>query len=50
MPNLVVTAHFSIPYVQSGLKDPSVLFLTVAKQVDIDIATAGRVTWTAGVH
>ena len=45
--NLVATAHFSIPYVQWGLKDPSVLFLTVAKQVDIDIATAGRVTWPA---
>ena len=48
--NLVATAHFSIPYVQWGLKDPSVLFLTVAKQVDIDIATAGRVTWPARVH
>ena len=45
--NLVATAHFSIPYVEWGLKDPSVLFLTVAKQVDIDIATAGRVTWPA---
>jgi polyisoprenoid-binding protein YceI len=43
--NLVATAHFSIPYVEWGLKDPSVLFLTVAKQVDIDIATAGVVTW-----
>jgi polyisoprenoid-binding protein YceI len=43
--NLVATAHFSIPYVDWGLKDPSVLFLTVAKQVDIDIATAGVVTW-----
>ncbi|HWN57947.1 MAG TPA: YceI family protein [Methylomirabilota bacterium] len=45
--NLVATAHFSIPYVQWGLKDPSLLFLTVAKQVDIDIATTGRVTWPA---
>jgi polyisoprenoid-binding protein YceI len=45
--NLVATAHFSIPYVEWGLKDPSVLLLTVAKQVDIDIATAGRVTWPA---
>ena len=45
--NLVATAHFSIPYVEWGLKDPSVLFLTVAKQVDIDIATAGIVTWLA---
>ena len=43
--NLVATGHFSIPYVDWGLKDPSVLFLTVAKQVDIDIATAGIVTW-----
>jgi polyisoprenoid-binding protein YceI len=48
--NLVATAHFSIPYVQWGLKDPSVLFLTVAKQVDIDIATAGRVTWPASAR
>ena len=46
--NLVATAHFSVPYVQWGLKDPSLLFLTVAKQVDIDIATTGRVTWPAG--
>jgi polyisoprenoid-binding protein YceI len=45
--NLIATAHFSIPYVEWGLKDPSLLFLTVAKQVDIDIATAGRVTWLA---
>ena len=45
--NLVATAHFSIPYVQWGLKDPSLLFLSVAKQVDIDIATTGRVTWAA---
>jgi len=45
---LVATGHFSIPYVEWGLRDPSLLFLTVAKQVDIDIATAGRVTWLAG--
>jgi polyisoprenoid-binding protein YceI len=46
--HLIVTAHFSIPYVEWGLKDPSVLFLTVAKRVDIEIATAGRVTWISG--
>lgn len=44
--NLTATAHFSVPYVDWGLKDPSVLFLTVAKQVDIDIATTGHVVWT----
>jgi polyisoprenoid-binding protein YceI len=43
--NLTVTAHLSVPYVDWGLKDPSVLFLTVAKQVDLDIATAGHVVW-----
>ena len=40
------TSHLSIPYVKWGLKDPSILFLTVAKEVEIDIATAGHVTWT----
>ena len=43
--NLTATAHFSVPYVEWGIKDPSVLFLTVAKQVDIDIATTGHVVW-----
>jgi polyisoprenoid-binding protein YceI len=47
--NLTATAHFSVPYVDWGLEDPSVLFLTVAKQVDIDIATTGRVVWTGQV-
>ncbi|MFZ0889109.1 MAG: YceI family protein [Candidatus Binataceae bacterium] len=45
--DLVATAHFSIPYVEWGLKDPSVLFLTVAKEVDIDIAMTGHITWLA---
>src|SRR5208282_409102 len=44
--SLVATSHFSVPYVDWGLEDPSVLLLTVAKQVDIDIATAGHVIWT----
>ena len=43
--NLTATAHFSVPYVDWGLEDPSILFLTVAKQVDIDIATTGHVVW-----
>jgi len=40
---VVATARFSIPYVRWGLKDPSVLFLTVAKQVDIDITAVGQI-------
>ena len=43
--DLIATGHFSIPYVEWGMKDPSVFFLSVAKVVDIDIATAGHVTW-----
>jgi polyisoprenoid-binding protein YceI len=44
--NLTATAHFSVPYVAWGLKDPSILFLTVAKQVDIDIAAKGHMIST----
>jgi len=44
--SLVAKSHFSVLYVEWGMKDPSVLLLTVAKQVDIDIATAGHVVWT----
>lgn len=39
-------ARFAVPYVAWGLPDPSLLFLTVAKTVDIDVTTEGRVTWT----
>jgi len=45
--DLVAASHFSIPYVEWGLEDPSVLFLTVAKEVEIDIAMTGHVTWLA---
>jgi polyisoprenoid-binding protein YceI len=47
---LVATGHLSIPYVKWGLKDPSILFLTVAKDVEIDIQTTGRVTWLGSEH
>ena len=44
--DLVATSHFSVPYVEWGMKDPSLLLLTVAKQVEIDIAAAGHVVRT----
>lgn len=40
---LVASSHFAIPYVDWGMKDPSLLFLKVDRQVNIDIATAGVV-------
>lgn len=40
---LDVTAHFVIPYVQWGMKNPSTLFLRVGDKVNIDVRTAGRI-------
>lgn len=47
--DLTATGHLLIPYVEWGLKDPSMMFLSVAKEVQIDISTAGRVTWQTRV-
>jgi polyisoprenoid-binding protein YceI len=46
--SLTATCHFSVPYVDWGMEDPSLFFLTVSKQVDIDISTEGRITWNRG--
>ena len=43
--SLTAACHFSVPYVDWGMRDPSLYFLTVSKQVEIDIATEGRITW-----
>lgn len=39
---LTAKTHFVVPYVKWGLKDPSVLILKVAKDVDIDLVLVGK--------
>ncbi len=39
-------AHFSVPYVAWGVPDPSMLLLTVDKDVDVDVTASGPVVWT----
>jgi polyisoprenoid-binding protein YceI len=40
----VAKAHFSVPYVKWGLKDPSMFILKVSKEVDIDLTLAGNLS------
>lgn len=39
--NITAKGHFTVPYVQWGLKDPSIFILKVAKEVGIDLSLAG---------
>jgi polyisoprenoid-binding protein YceI len=41
--NMTASGSFAVPYVKWGLKDPSILFLKVAKVVGIDLSLAGTV-------
>ena len=43
-------AHFVVPYVAWGLPDPSMLVLTVAQEVEIDVTTSGPVVWSTKEH
>jgi hypothetical protein len=42
--NLTAKGSFIVPYVQWGLKDPSIFILKVAKEVGIDLTLVGKLS------
>jgi polyisoprenoid-binding protein YceI len=44
------TAHFVIPYVKWGMKNPSTFILRVSESVEIDVHASGSSPWANGSH
>lgn len=44
---VVIHCAFAVPYVAWGLEDPSVLFFTVEKDVEVAVSATARLTWVA---
>ncbi len=45
--NVTIHANFPIPFVEWGLRDPSILMFKVSKQVLIDVTANARLSWVA---
>jgi polyisoprenoid-binding protein YceI len=43
--DFTVNTRFVIPYVAWGMEDPSMLFLSASKQVEIDVTGFGHISW-----
>lgn len=43
--DVTVHSNFSVPFVEWGLQDPSILMFKVAKSVDIDLITEANLNW-----
>jgi len=48
--DFTVNTHFVVPYVSWGMEDPSMLFLTASKQVEIDVTGFGHIVWISQVQ
>lgn len=40
---MTVTTHFTVPYVEWGMQNPSRLFMKVGRQVEIDVSSKGTI-------
>ena len=47
---LTATAHFLIPYVDWGMRNPGGLLMRVGNQVEINVKTVGRITLPPVTH
>jgi len=43
--NVKIHCNFAVPFVEWGLKDPSILIFKVSKVVDIDVTINARLSW-----
>ena len=44
---VVIHCAFAVPFVAWGLEDPSVLFFTVQKKVEVTVSATARLTWVS---
>ena len=48
--SLTATTHFTVPYVEWGMKDPRGMFLHYAKTADVDVTAKGTIRSVPVIH